>query len=88
MAFDYGNKKPDGQHERHPLNTEGEFIAPVRNVYTHNTCGVATKIGSGIAETYAKNPRFYGRTFCVGCRDYFPIDEFKWDDGVTLGEIK
>ncbi len=32
-----------------------------------------------IAETYARNPKFYGATFCVGCRSHFTVDEFIWD---------
>jgi hypothetical protein len=87
MSFDYGSRRPDGQFENHPTNTTGEYVAPIRRTYLH-TCGVATKIGTAIAETYAKNPKMYGRTFCVGCQDYFPLPEFKWDkDGVTVGEL-
>jgi hypothetical protein len=85
MEFDYGSKKPDGQHERHPVNLEGEAVRPYRDTYTH-TCGVATKVPVGVAETYQKNPTFYGSTFCCGCREYYPIAQFKWKDGVTLGE--
>jgi hypothetical protein len=87
MSFDYGKKRPDGQHENHPTDTSGEYVAPIRNQYVHNKCGVATRIGSAIAETYAKNPKMYGSTFCCGCSDYFPVAQFKWDDGVTVGEI-
>jgi hypothetical protein len=85
--FDYGKKLPDGQHERHPVNTEGEYVAPIRRTYLHK-CGASTKVGTAIAETYGKNPQMYGRTFCCGCRDYFPLWEFKWEiDGVTVGEL-
>lgn len=88
MAFDYGSKKPDGQYENHPTNTEGEYVAPIRRTYIHKSCGVATKIGMEIAETYAKNPKYYGRTFCVGCHSYFPVSEFYWEiDDVTLGDL-
>jgi hypothetical protein len=31
-----------------------------------------------IAETFARDPRFYGGTFCVGCRKHFPCDQFVW----------
>ena len=44
-------------------------------------CGVVTSMPMSIAETYAKNPKFYGSTFCVGCQEYFPVEEFVWDDG-------
>lgn len=88
MTFDYGKKLPDGQHEKHPINVEGDYIAPIRETYIHKTCNAATKIGSLIAETYARNPKYYTRTFCAECRDYFPIAEFNWkSDGIELGQI-
>jgi hypothetical protein len=86
-AFDYGKKKEDGQHENYPVNTEGEYVAPIRRTYVHRKCGVATKVSMNIAETYAKNPRYYSHTFCVGCKEHMPINQFEWEDGVTLGEI-
>ena len=45
-------------------------------------CGVATTMGPAIAETYARDPKFYSGTFCCGCRDHFPVGadgEFVWD---------
>jgi hypothetical protein len=87
MAFDYGSKRPDGQYERYPTNTEGNFIAPYRDTYIHQTCETSTKVGTSIADTYAKNPTFYTRTFCVQCADHFPLDEFKWKDGVQVGKV-
>lgn len=42
-------------------------------------CGAVTKMGNSIAETYARDPRFYGSTFCVQCRTHLPVDEFVWD---------
>lgn len=88
MSFDYGDKKSDGQYERHPINNTGEYVAPIRNSYIHDKCGEKTLCGDDIAETYAKNPKFYGRTFCVQCRNYFPVSEFKWAvDRVVLGEL-
>ena len=44
-------------------------------------CGVKTTMGQAIAETYARDPNFYGSTFCVGCRKHLPVEEFEWDDG-------
>lgn len=60
------------------------FVRPVRLKYVHETCGVVTRMGQEIAETYARDPKFYGGTFCVGCGDHFPVGEagqFVWDDG-------
>lgn len=42
-------------------------------------CGTVTSMPQAIAETYAREPSFYGSTFCCGCRDYFPVAEFVWD---------
>jgi hypothetical protein len=42
-------------------------------------CGSITTMGYALAETYARDPTFYGGTFCVGCGKHFPVDEFVWD---------
>jgi hypothetical protein len=45
-------------------------------------CGVRTTMGVAIAETYARQPGFYGSTFCCGCGKYLPVGregEFVWD---------
>ena len=49
-------------------------------------CGTRTTINSKeIVETYARNPKFYSGTFCVGCRKHLPLGQFRWDDGSVLG---
>ncbi len=42
-------------------------------------CGVRTKMGHQLAATYARDPKFYGATFCVGCGVHHPVEEFVWD---------
>lgn len=42
-------------------------------------CGAATTMGQAIAETYARDPKFYGATYCVGCKTHLPVAEFHWD---------
>ena len=45
-------------------------------------CGVVTTMGQALAETYARDPRFYSSTFCCGCGTHFPVGEsgeFVWD---------
>ena len=45
-------------------------------------CGTVTTMGQAIAETYARNPAFYGSTYCVGCSRHLPVGaqgEFLWD---------
>jgi hypothetical protein len=41
-------------------------------------CGIKTTMGNGLAETYARDPKFYGGTFCCGCGKHLPVDEFVW----------
>lgn len=55
------------------------FIRPVRRSYVHNTCGAVTTMSQAIAETYARQPSFYGSTYCVHCRMHRPVGEFVWD---------
>lgn len=50
-----------------------------------NGCGVLTKMGVALSETYARDPKFYGRTFCVGCNVHLPVEEFVWEDGEVVG---
>ena len=72
-----------GQHKAYWVLTEEErkkgFIRPVRRKYMHNLCGTVTEMSTAIAETYARDPGYYGSTFCVHCRNHFPVNEFVWD---------
>lgn len=69
------------------------FVKPVRRSYIHAYpnetdrqigCGGETTMGTALAETYARNPRFYTGTFCVHCRAHFPLNQFIWDGGGEL----
>jgi len=45
-------------------------------------CGVVTTMSVAHAETYARDPGFYGSTFCCGCNTHLPVGEageFVWD---------
>ena len=65
------------------------FVRPVRRSYTHARCGTSTRMGLALCETYARDPQFYSGTFCVACKDHFPVGpggEFTWDeDGTKVG---
>ncbi len=41
-------------------------------------CRTTTTISKPIAETYARDPKFYSGTFCCGCKKHFPVNEFQW----------
>ena len=55
------------------------FVRPVRRSYLHKKCQAVTSMAHEIAETYARNPKFYGYTYCTTCRQHLPVDEFVWD---------
>lgn len=41
-------------------------------------CGTTTTMGRALAETYARDPKFYGATFCCRCGVHLPVEEFVW----------
>ncbi len=56
--------------------------------HTHRVggCGSVTTMGRALSETYARDPTFYGATFCVSCNAHFPVGEFTWSkDGMQVG---
>lgn len=46
-------------------------------------CNGVTVIGSSIAETFARNPSFYGGSFCAVCKKHFSNKEFVWEADKT-----
>ena len=76
----------DGQQRKYlvlPEEDRTDFVRPVRTSYVHTTCGAVTTMGRALAETYARDPHFYGATFCATCRNHFPVGEdgeFVWSD--------
>lgn len=77
--------RPDGQQKGYVVLSEEErakgFVRPVRISYVHEKCGAVTTMGQGLAETYARDPKFYSGTFCATCRSHFPVGkdgEFVW----------
>jgi hypothetical protein len=61
------------------------FVRPLRTSYWHSACGESTSMGQAIAETYARDPGFYGATYCATCRMHRPVAEFTWPDGSQVG---
>ncbi len=39
-------------------------------------CGSVTTMGRALSETYARDPKFYGATFCINCNKHLPVAEF------------
>ena len=84
------DSKPVPQQEVYLILSEDErkkgFIRPYRNKYIHKACGTETIMGQALSETYARNPKFYGATYCVHCQMHKPVSEFTWsDDGEVVG---
>jgi hypothetical protein len=51
-------------------------------------CKTVTTVSLSIAKTYARNPHFYGATYCAGCRMHRSVGkdgEFVWEDGTRVG---
>lgn len=75
--------KDNGQQKDYVVLTPEErakgFVRPVRTTYLHKPCGVTTKMGLALAETYAADPDFYSGTFCCYCAKHFPLDQFVWE---------
>ena len=84
-----------GMQEKYLVLSEEErakgFIQPVRTHYQHEKCGTVTSMGLNIAETYARDPHFYGGTFCVRCGNHFPVGadgEFVWVENGSVTNLK
>lgn len=75
--------RPDGQQRDYVVLTEEErakgFVRPYRSTYRHLTCDTTTQMGRAIAETYARDPKFYSGTYCVRCGGHRPLSEFVWE---------
>ncbi len=61
------------------------FVRPLRTSYIHRKewggCDSVTVMNQTIAETYARQPNFYGATYCAKCRMHRPVGangEFAW----------
>lgn len=89
--------RPDGQQEDYLVLSQEEraegFVRPIRTKYRHLACDTTTTMGIALAETYARDPKFYGGTFCCNCGKHFnlgpPWDPaFLWMDGEPVGSLQ
>lgn len=83
------DESPVPQNEAYLVLSEEErgkgYIQPYRESYKHKTCGTVTRMSSEIAGTYARDPWFYGSTYCVNCSMHRPLAEFTWEpDGEEM----
>lgn len=77
--------EPSGMQKTYLVLSDEErakgFVRPLRHSYVHTVCGTTTTMGNAIAETYARDPHFYGGTYCAGCKSHFGVGEtgeFVW----------
>lgn len=64
---------------KHPLVGKALTQQEVDNIGKYiGGCGTLTKMAEPLAQTYARDPKFYGATYCVGCQKHLPVDEFVW----------
>lgn len=77
------------QHETYLILSADErakgFVRPLYRAYIHHDpeCGAVTSMGLALCETYARDPSFYGATYCCRCRLHRPVGpegEFTWID--------
>src|SRR5437660_245418 len=86
------NNKPGPQNEVYLVLSDEErakgYVRPLRDTYKHLTCGTTTSMGFKLAATYARDPKFYGATYCCYCQMHRPVGpdgEFEWPDGTKVG---
>ena len=81
--------EPHPQSEVYLVLSEEErrkgFVRPLYLSYLHHDpeCGGVTTMGQALCETYARDPSFYGSTYCCKCRMHRPVGdhgEFTWLD--------
>lgn len=84
-ARNSGTDPKTGMQNKYAVLSDEErakgFVRPVRTSYVHEKCGTKTTMALPIAETYARDPQYYGGTYCAGCHDHFPVGpngEFVW----------
>lgn len=77
---------PPGSPESNGGNTTGRFWMQSQLNAVGKCCRTVTTMGRALSETYAREPGFYGSTYCVGCSMHLPVNEFIWTkDGERVG---
>lgn len=74
------------KYEAYPDSECGRFWTQDRLDRVGKGCGTVTTMSVSLAETYARDPGFYGGTYCAGCKTHFPVGEdgeFVWA-GTTI----
>ena len=75
-----GNSDPYVKFEAYPESESpvtGRFWTQ-KQLDNRRRCGGTTIMGQALGETYARDPNYYGSTFCAVCGTHFPVREFLW----------
>lgn len=75
-SFDKFEEYPEGSGSRGRFWEQSQLVPG---------CGASTMMHPELAETYARQPGFYGSTYCTHCRKHLPVAEFQWEDGSVVG---
>jgi len=70
------------KYEEYPEDEEacvGKYWTQEELNKVNKGCGVVTTMALALAETYARQPSFYGLTYCTHCQKHLPVAEFVWD---------
>lgn len=81
----YGYVKFEEYPEAEGSSVTGRFWTQERLNRINAGCNRSTTMALSIAETFARDPNFYGAGMCVHCRKHFPNEELVWEDGSRVG---
>lgn len=74
----HGNFVKYETYPRDDSHRLGKFWTQAQLDAVGQGCGTVTTMGNALSETYARDPKFYGGTFCCGCGKHHPVNEFVW----------
>lgn len=66
--------------------TPAKFVNQLRNKFRHLKCHQMSTVATSVAETLARDPKFYKELFCGTCQVYVPITELVWFDKKKVGD--
>jgi len=70
------------KYERYPPSDKSTVVGRFwtqEQLDNFKGCGILTTMSKELVETYARDPKFYGSTYCVGCSKHLDVAEFVWD---------
>lgn len=86
-GISHTRKRPDGQQTSYARMSDQCLknkrpLRPVQKRYRHLVCLTQTEMHTKMAESLARDPKFYVALFCAKCKGHFkcgPDGEFLWD---------